>query len=76
MAALVADSLEACVLVRVRARSSLSESDLEDVGEVSDEGDQNSLCEGVCGDEYGLLGHCEMTTGGIDFSGSVIVGAK
>ena len=42
VAVLVADCRDACVMVRVRARSSFSESDLEDVGDVS-VGDQNSL---------------------------------
>jgi hypothetical protein len=72
VAVLVAVCLETWVDVRVRARSSLSESDLEDVGDVSI-GDQNSLCEGVCGDDEGLSGHWETTTGGIAFSGSPIM---
>ena len=75
VAILVADCLDACVAVRARVRSSLSESDFEDVGEVP-VGDQNSLCVGVCGEEHGLLGHWEMTMGGIAFSGSDIAGDK
>ena len=61
-------------MVRVRARSSLSESDLEEVGD-DPVGDQNSLCVGFCGEEPGVSGHCEMTIGGIAFSRSNIVGA-
>lgn len=72
VAVLVADCLDACVTVRVSARSSLSESDLDDVGDVF-VGDQKSLCVGLCGEGCKLSGYCEMTTGGIAFSRSGIV---
>ena len=70
-----ANGLDACVVVSVRACSSMSDSDLEDVGGVS-LGDQASLCIGVCGLVVGLFGHCETTIGGTAFSGSDIVGQE